>query len=161
MRSSNADDDEVGVTAYFVETTPVNWQMPGAAAGNVNGLPMVDANNRIAGIQGSIPTLEAYSTAAGWSVEAALTIASDTATIVACIDHHGLTVATPMSCTVTLKNSAGTTLSSGTDAAPDAAGVFAISIATPGLAANTTYYAVVAIVNAGTTYTKVIPFTTL
>ena len=43
MKSSNADDDEVAVTAYFVETTPVNWQMPGAAAGGEGGLPTMDS----------------------------------------------------------------------------------------------------------------------
>ena len=56
VTSPNAGDSDVDVTTTFYDLQPL--ALPAVAAGSENGLPVVDANNYVAGVQGAKNTLD-------------------------------------------------------------------------------------------------------
>lgn len=64
IRDSVVDDaTRIDASALNTASTRVATALPNAASGQNGGLPTVDGNNRIAGIQGTINTLDALNTA--------------------------------------------------------------------------------------------------
>ena len=135
IKSANASDTDV---TYSVSVGNALRSIPALLAGSHGGLSQTE-----------------------YKVHASHVSCAGVSTIIAGLSKGGQRVTTPTSCTVTIKNSTGVQVCTGIDAAPNADGVFAISIPVDGLSANTAYYAVVSIVSGAYTYADNLFFTTL
>ncbi|HUW30324.1 MAG TPA: hypothetical protein VM223_01795 [Planctomycetota bacterium] len=130
------------------------------SAKKLSDLPTADANNRIAGIQGTVTTLDALKAASDWQVIPGANYDGSTLRVAAALCHHGRVVggASLSACTFQVYTAAGVAQGAVITGTKDATGYhFYGSQATEALQANQMYVLHVAFTYAGVSYPFRVP----
>ena len=153
MSHDIVNDDDVGVDADLVMP---HGALPAAAPAAAGGLPTVDANNRIVGIQGTVTTLDGLNTPR-IQPGVAYNAATDTLSAIVVVTRNGVTLNIDTSVSMRLYTAAGVAVWTAVNLAEDANNVWAGTKSPSGMTPGTAYYLHIVVVHSAVTYTVDVP----
>jgi len=153
MQSPNAADSDVDGHVLIAQRS---LAFPVARPGAAFGLPTVDANNRIVGIQGTVTTLDGLNTPR-IQPGVAYNAATDTLSAVVVVTRNGVTLNVDTSVSMRLYTAAGVAVWTAVNLAEDANNVWAGTKSPSGMTPGSAYYLHLIVVHNGSTYTLDVP----